>query len=153
MWFNVAWIEGKKPVRDASNSTCVSLAQAASKRWFAHALLYAIARRVWRCEAGMGSSGACTEPVTSAVALQATRPGFCRDSPRFQRPAERALLCREPPPRGHVPSPSSAATGCRDPGSRWPTENCAGQSRVPGETTLFLHFKRKKDLALYKLAG
>jgi hypothetical protein len=46
MWFKVAWIDGKKPVRGASNSACVNPAQAASKRWFAQALLYAIARKV-----------------------------------------------------------------------------------------------------------
>jgi hypothetical protein len=40
------WIDGKKPARGASNSACVNLAQAASMRWFAQALLYAIVRRV-----------------------------------------------------------------------------------------------------------
>ena len=29
MWFSVAWIEGKNPVRCASNSSCVNAAQAA----------------------------------------------------------------------------------------------------------------------------
>src|SRR5688500_9647221 len=41
MWLSVALIEGKKLVRLAANSSAVSSEQARSKRWFAHALLYA----------------------------------------------------------------------------------------------------------------
>ena len=39
---SVALIDGKKPVRGATKSSCESLSQARSSRWFAQALLQAI---------------------------------------------------------------------------------------------------------------
>src|SRR6478735_5934256 len=45
MWLSVALIEGKKLTRRAANSSGVRRQQAASRRWFAHALLYASVRK------------------------------------------------------------------------------------------------------------
>jgi hypothetical protein len=47
MWFNVAFMEGKKLVRFAAKSSAVSAQHAFSRRWFAHALLYASTTK-WR---------------------------------------------------------------------------------------------------------
>src|ERR1700674_5573184 len=43
MWLSVALRLGKKPVRGAASSPGASAAQAASRRWFAQPLLYAMA--------------------------------------------------------------------------------------------------------------
>src|ERR1700730_9293688 len=71
-------------------------------------------------------NGCCSGLVIAALES-------CIGSPRSRRPVGRALLCRGPPPRAHVPLPWNGAMGCRDPGSRWPRGNCASRSRARAE--------------------
>src|SRR5688572_42675 len=108
MWLNVAFNDGKKPVRRAAKSSADNGVQALRSRWLAHALLQAIVYRWWaRLAIRSPSKGRCD---------QFAAPARRRTASAWAWPAlvRRSAIAAAPPGEGRGGTRGVVSDACNE---------------------------------------